>query len=162
MRRHRNKAAGADAAMARAVERFRDYLHGRSLRVTEIREAIVRSVMERDGHFAIEDLVRDLTKEGVDASRATVYRVLPLLLEAGLIQPTVLSGQKRLYEPAFEHEHHDHLICSRCGRVVEFLFEAFEMLQKEVAAKYGFELTAHFHELVGICADCQKRGANAN
>ena len=48
-----------------------------------------------------------------------------------------------------------YVICSRCGEVVEFQFEAFEILQRELAAKHGYRLTAHFHELIGICSACQ-------
>lgn len=141
--------------MSEALERFRDFLHERSLRVTDVREAIVQAALAREGHFDIEELARDVQSRGIEASRATVYRALPLLMEAGIIQPTVLSGTRRHYEAAFGKEHHDHLICSRCSKVVEFHFEAFEMLQRDLAAKYGFELTAHFHELIGVCSDCR-------
>jgi Fur family ferric uptake transcriptional regulator len=91
-----------------------------------------------------------------DAHLATVYRTLPLLVESGLIQPTLLSaGERHFYEAAFERPHHDHLICTSCGKVVEFEFEAFEVLQRDVAERYGFRLSAHFHELLGQCADCR-------
>lgn len=147
--------------MNEALDQFREFLHQRSLRVTDVREAIVRAALAREGHFDIEELTQDVQAQGMDASRATVYRALPLLMEAGIIQPTMVSGEKRRYEAAFGHEHHDHLVCSRCGKVVEFHFEAFEMLQHDLAAKYGFELTAHFHELIGVCADCRKERAHA-
>jgi Fur family ferric uptake transcriptional regulator len=139
-----------------ALERFRAFLHERSLRVTDVREAIVRAALERDGHFDVEELVHDVERMGFEASRATVYRALPLLMEAGILQPTLLSGGHRRYEAAFGRKHHDHLVCSRCGKVVEFHFEAFEMLQHDLAAKHGFELTAHFHELIGVCAGCRR------
>lgn len=122
-----------------------------------MREAIVRAALARDGHFDIDDLAADLRPKGV--SKATVYRALPLLMEAGIIQPTMLSGEKRRYEPAFGQEHHDHLICSRCEEVVEFQFEAFEMLEREVAAKHGYRLAGAFHELTGVCASCQAKEA---
>jgi Fur family ferric uptake transcriptional regulator len=146
------------AALAmQSVERFRTFLREKSLRATTVREAIVKAVVVRKGHFHIDELVRDLRVRGVNASRATVYRVLPLLVEAGLIQPTILSGNGHYYETAVGHEHHDHLVCSECDKVVEFRFEAFEILQREVAAKHGFELTSHFHELIGICPECRGR-----
>ncbi len=141
--------------MEQALERFRSFLHERSLRTTDVREAIVKAALVRKGHFDIDDLAADLHSEGV--SKATVYRAIPLLVEAGIIQPTVLSGQKHRYEAAFGREHHDHIICSRCGEVVEFQFEAFEILQREVAAKHGYRLTAHFHELIGVCTACQAK-----
>lgn len=156
MRLDRNRQATREP-LPGALERFRKVLHGKSLRWTREREAIVKAVLAREGHFEIQELVSALRQQGVDASRATVYRALPLLIEAGLIHPTVLSGERPRYEATFGHKHHDHLICSQCHKVVEFHFEAFEILQREVAAKHGFDLTDHFHELIGVCAKCKGR-----
>jgi len=160
MRTRRNNGAVAQATMNEALTSFRDFLHRRSLRVTDVREAIVRAALERPGHFRVEDLVEDLRGLGVEVSAATVYRALPLLIEAKIIEPTEVSGERRFYEAVFGREHHDHLICRSCHKVVEFQFEAFEMLQREVAAKYNFQLIDHFHELIGICASCQGKEAN--
>ena len=145
------------STLARAVERFGNVLHDRSLRLTSERRAIVKAAITSRGHFEIDDLVRAIRREGVSASRATVYRAIPLLIEAGLLHPTVLSGKQHRYEAVFGQEHHDHLICHGCDKVVEFQFEAFEILQREVAAKYGFELIEHYHELIGICANCKRK-----
>jgi len=142
--------------MQQALETFRTFLHERSLRVTDVREAIVRAALSRAGHFRVEDLAEDVRQGGFEVSVATVYRALPLLVEAGIIEPTEVSGDKRSYEASFGREHHDHLICRECSRVVEFQFEAFEMLQREVAARYDFTLTDHFHELIGICGPCRR------
>lgn len=142
--------------VGRAVERFREVLHRRSLRITPVREAILHAVLQQPGHFDVRELVRELQDSGIrEASVATVYRALPLLVEAGIIQQTLVSGSKPQYESTFEREHHDHLVCRDCGKVVEFHYEAFEILQKELAAKYDFELTAHFHELIGRCGACR-------
>jgi Fur family ferric uptake transcriptional regulator len=143
------------ATLQQALDQFRSFLHGRLLRVTNLREGIVKAALAKKGHFDIDDLVVDLRAQGVDASKATVYRALPLLLEAGIIQPTISPGERQRYEAAVGQEHHDHLVCTRCGRVVEFQFEAFEVLQREVASKYGFRLTGHSHQLLGVCPSCQ-------
>jgi len=93
---------------------------------------------------------------------ATVYRALPLLVDAGLIQPALVSksdGQR--YEVAFEREHHDHLVCSGCGRVVEYQSETLEALQREIARRYGFELENHVNELRGRCKECRRAGSNS-
>lgn len=138
-----------------ALDSFRSFLHQRALRATDVREAIVRAAVARPGHFRVEDLVGEVQKAGLNVSAATVYRALPLLVEAGIIQPTEVSGERRFYEAIFGREHHDHLICRECHRVVEFQFEAFEMLEREVAVKYGFSLVAHHHELIGVCPECR-------
>jgi Fur family ferric uptake transcriptional regulator len=147
--------------MDEALTKFRTFLHRRSLRATDVRDAIVRAVVARAGHFRVEDLVEDVRSEGHDVSAATVYRALPLLVDAGIIQPTEVSRDRRLYETSFGRIHHDHLICRDCRRVVELQFEAFEMLERALAAKYDFELLAHHHELIGICGACRSAKGTA-
>lgn len=144
----------ADERTTEALERFERFLAKRDLRLTEARAAIVEAAMARRGHYPIEDLIADLKARGIRGSKATVYRTLPLLAEAGILQPAIVAGDSKAYETTFGKDHHDHLICSRCGKVIEFGFEAFEILQKEVAGRYGFRLEMHHHELVGTCPEC--------
>jgi Fur family transcriptional regulator, ferric uptake regulator len=146
-----------EALLARALARFEALLVARGLRLTSARRAIVEAVLGRAGHFAIEELVADLRARGLPASKATVYRSLPLLTEAGILSSAVLGGDERIYERAVGREHHDHLVCRGCGKVVEFEYEAIEVLQRELAGRYGFTLEGHLHQLIGRCADCQKR-----
>lgn len=156
MRTDRNKTESTEATAKAALERFRSFLHQRSLRSTDVREAIVQAAVGREGHFRVEELTEDARALGHDVSVATVYRALPLLVEAGIIQPTEVSGEHRHFEAVFGRKHHDHLICRHCHRVVEFQFEAFEMLQRELASKYDFVLVDHVHELIGVCAPCRR------
>jgi Fur family transcriptional regulator, ferric uptake regulator len=149
--------SGVDGRTREALDRFERFLHGKDLRLTEARAAIVEAALARQGHYPIEDLIADLKARGIRGSKATVYRTLPLLAEAGILQPAIVAGDSKSYETTFGREHHDHLLCSRCGKVVEFEFEAFEILQKEVASRYGFRLEAHHHELVGTCPECLAR-----
>jgi Fur family ferric uptake transcriptional regulator len=144
-----------------ALERFERFLAQRDLRLTEARAAIVEAALARQGHYPIEDLIADLKARGIRGSKATVYRTLPLLAEAGILQPAIVAGDTKAYETTFGQDHHDHLICARCGKVVEFGFDAFETLQREVAGRYGFRLETHHHELVGTCPDCLAREGGA-
>jgi Fur family ferric uptake transcriptional regulator len=153
--------SAADGRTADALDRFERFLQKRALRLTDARAAIVEAALARTGHYPIEDLIADLKKRGIRGSKATVYRTLPLLAEAGILQPAILAGDSKSYETTFGQEHHDHLVCARCGKVVEFGFEAFEILQREVAGKYGFRLDAHHHELVGTCPECLAKEAAA-
>jgi Fur family ferric uptake transcriptional regulator len=141
---------------------FRMFLHGQSRRATGIREEIIRAAMACRGHFDADDLVQKLRTRGSAVSRASVYRALPLLVEAGIVEPTVSPGDRQRYEIRGARAHHDHLVCNDCGTVVEFQFEAFEVLQREVASRYGFNLTGHSHQLFGTCPKCQKKGAARN
>ncbi|GEJ56727.1 Fur family transcriptional regulator [Anaeromyxobacter diazotrophicus] len=157
----KNGAAPADASgqeplLAAALGRFEGLLAARGLRLTAARRAIVEAVLRRAGHFTVEALVADLRSRGLAASKATVYRALPLLTEAGILASAVLTADERTYERAVGREHHDHLVCQGCGKVVEFEYEAIEVLQRELAARYGFTLEGHLHQLFGRCADCRK------
>ena len=137
-----------------ALDKFERFLHVKDLRLTEARAAIVEAAMARQGHYPIDDLIADLKARGIRGSKATVYRTLPLLAEAGILQPAIVVADSKSYETTFGREHHDHLLCGRCGKVVEFEFEAFEILQREVASRHGYRLESHYHELVGTCPDC--------
>jgi Fur family transcriptional regulator, ferric uptake regulator len=148
---------GANGRTTEALEKFERFLSKRDLRLTEARAAIVEAALARQGHYPIEDLIADLKARGIRGSKATVYRTLPLLAEAGILQPAIVAGDTKAYETTFGQDHHDHLICARCGKFVEFGFEAFEILQREVAGRYGFRLESHHHELVGTCPECLAR-----
>jgi Fur family ferric uptake transcriptional regulator len=157
----RKSKAMPDATVERALEQLRQMLRAHSLKTSRVRETIARAALEYEGHFSVDDLARVLRADGVrDAHTATVYRAIPLMLEAGLIQHALVNrADGQLYEVAFEREHHDHLICTGCGRVVEYQSEAMEALQQEIAERFGFELDDHVHELRGRCCDCRKTEA---
>ena len=153
MRQGRTESV-ADGRTLEALERFEKFLETKALRLTEARAAIVEAALARTGHYPIEELIADLKRLGIRGSKATVYRTLPLLAEAGIVQPAIVAGDSKSYETTWGAEHHDHLVCARCAKVVEFGIEAFEVLQKEVAGRYGFRLDRHHHELVGTCPEC--------
>jgi Fur family transcriptional regulator, ferric uptake regulator len=137
-----------------ALDRFERFLHRKDLRLTEARAAIVEAALAREGHYPIEELIADLKARGIRGSKATVYRTLPLLAEAGILQPAIIAADTKSYETTFGRGHHDHLLCAACGKIVEFEFEAFEILQRDVAKKHGYRLSSHYHELVGTCPEC--------
>jgi Fur family ferric uptake transcriptional regulator len=149
-----------DPRTREALERFERFLEQRNLRLTEARAAIVEAALARTGHYPIEELIADLKKRGIRGSKATVYRTLPLLAEAGILEPAIIAGETKSYETTFGRVHHDHMLCRACGMVVEFEFEAFSILEREVAQKHGFRLEAHHHQLVGTCSGCLAREAS--
>ena len=158
MRTDRKEPALKQEAIDRGLERFRSLLRERSLNMSKVRESIARAALTYRGHFSVDELVQSLHESGVqDAHLATVYRAMPLLVEAGLVQPALISkadGQR--YEASFEREHHDHLVCTSCGRVVEYQSEAMEALQREIARRFEFELDDHVLELRGRCKSCRR------
>ncbi len=144
----------SDAGVVEALQRFEGFLRKKDLRLTQARAAIVEVALARSGHYPIEDLIADLKARGIRGSKATVYRTLPLLAEAGFVRCAVVAGDAKSYETTYGREHHDHLVCGKCGKVIEFQVEEMEILQREVAGRHGFRLETHHHELVGSCPDC--------
>lgn len=150
--------------LERALERFNAVLVARSLKMSKVREAIAKTALGYPGHFAADDLARLLQQRGVrDAHLATVYRAIPLLIEAGLIQPVLGSkpGAQR-YEAAFEREHHHRLVCRSCGKVIAYRSLALEALRREIAQHHGFVLEEHVLELLGRCRACRSGASPAH
>lgn len=137
---------------------FMAYVKKNDLSMTLQRKVIVETFLETEGHFSAEDLF-DLVKAKVpDIGQATVYRTLKLLVDSGLADRIELEGTLALYEHAYGHNHHDHLICMECGTKVEVFDQAIEERQEELAATHGFNLTRHRMYLYGLCPKCQPAG----
>jgi len=144
--------------MRDAVEVFREFLRSMEMRCTGERDEIVRALAETGKHFRIEDLVKDLNERGTAASRATVYRTVPLLVEAGLVRVAKSApGDACTYEYIYGQEHHDHLFCVRCAAVLEFKDDMIERLQREIAERSGYELVGHRLDLYGLCPACRAK-----
>ncbi len=143
--------------LAGAEEKFLVYLKKRELKFTPERQAILQEVFSIHKHFDIEELFEKLRKRGEHLSRATIYRTLPLMVESGLIRETLRCRETVNYEHTFGHPHHDHLLCVKCGKVIEFKEEKIEKLQKAVCRKYNFTPVEHKLGIRGYCEKC-KRG----
>ena len=145
-------------------QRFDDYLRTRSLKLTQQRELIFERAFATHEHFTAETLHRWMTEgeEGranKNVSRATVYRTLSLLVEGGFIGSIDSGRGELLYEHLLGHEHHDHLVCTECGKIEEFRNEEIERLQDEVAKAHGFTLESHSLRLEGQCGACSMKPA---
>lgn len=135
---------------------FMEYLAENDLSMTPQRKLIVETFLETEGHFSAEDLGRLVKDKSSDIGQATVYRTLKLLVESGLADNVDFGDGVTLYEHAYGHQHHDHLVCVQCGAKVEIFDSAIEDRQEEVADSYGFTLTRHRMYLFGLCPDCRK------
>ncbi len=142
------------------ISRLRQQFAERRIgRLTRERITLLRSVCKIENHFDADCLLARLDDEGVAVSPSTVYRTLPLLEQAGIIRRVGLDrpSDKTSYEHVWGRQHHDHLICSACGLVVEFTDPAIEVLQEAVAKRHGYALHTHHLDLVGLCAGCSGR-----
>jgi Fur family ferric uptake transcriptional regulator len=139
--------------------RLNDYMQRHGLRSTEQRRVVTELFFASDGHLSIEDLLEKVRVEEPGIGYATVYRTLKLLKDCGLAFERHFGDGVSRYEVAWEDEHHDHLICVECQKIVEFEDEEIERLQRAVAEKHGFKLVRHKLELYAECADpnCPQR-----
>jgi Fur family ferric uptake transcriptional regulator len=144
--------------MAHEAERatLARYLEEHSLKQTRQRDAILDAFLEAKGHITSDEVHQEVRSDHPNIGHTTVYRTLKLLCEAGLAQERHFEDGVARYE--IEHEHHDHLVCLRCGKIVEFECEQIEVAQTEIAAQNGFYLKRHRHELYGHCPDCRDPG----
>jgi Fur family ferric uptake transcriptional regulator len=134
----------------------------KGLRSTAQRRLIVDTFFERPTHRTIEDLLTEVRSRDRGIGYATVYRTLKLLAESGVASERRFGDGLSRYELADDDAtHHDHLICVACGTIIEFEEPRIELLQEDVAARYGFEITSHKHELYGRCPDCRPRKGKA-
>lgn len=133
---------------------FHEILKKKALSVTGPRLKIAEEVFTGNQHYTAEDLYDQLKKKGVRVGRVTVYRTLKLMVEAGLVEMRDFGGEGR-FEPVLGRKHHDHLICIRCKKVVEFENDIVEREQERTAKREGFELVHHVHTLFGHCAACR-------
>ena len=141
--------------MAHEVElkTLAQYLEKNHLKQTKQRELILQTFLEAQRHVTSEDLYQAVRAEHSNIGYTTVYRTMKLLVEAGLATERHFDDGITRYE--IEHEHHDHLVCIKCGKITEFECEMIEKTQNEIAESHGFEILRHRHELYGHCADCQ-------
>ncbi|TAJ07540.1 MAG: transcriptional repressor [Nitrospirae bacterium] len=132
---------------------LRDHLAKHQLKLTRQREQIL-SVFLKMEHITAEQMYRMLAKKDPHIGLATIYRTLNLFCEAGLAQARHFGTQTQ-YDNISHKGHHDHLICTDCGKIVEFENCDIERLQEEVAKRNGFTIKTHKLELYGVCATCR-------
>ncbi len=138
-------------------EIFLEHIQKAGLRRTSQRDLILEIFLRTEDHLTSEDLYWLVQKKDPSVGHTTVYRTLKLLTEAGLAREVRFGDGKTYYEHHYNHEHHDHLICTECGKIIEFFSAEIEDLQDKMAEKYGFRLTNHSLRMWGVCGDCQKR-----
>ncbi len=145
------------AMQEHARELLRDFMAKQGLRSTDQRRTIVETFLASGDHVSIEELLTRVRAQDPRVGYATVYRTLKLLAECGVANERQFGDGLTRYELADEHSHHDHLICTVCKGITEFEDDRVEEIQEEIAARHGFRLRSHKHELYGVCAACQAK-----
>jgi len=142
--------------MSHEVERqaLARYLEDHHLKHTKQREAILEAFLAASGHVTGEELFQNVRSMHPNIGYTTVYRTLKLLCDAGLAIERHFEDGVTRYE--IEHEHHDHLVCTKCGKIIEFECDMIEAAQNQIAERYGFRILRHRHELYGHCSSCRR------
>lgn len=141
---------------------LRAFIDKNGLKTSRQRELIADVFFEAGGHLSIDELLDRVRRSDPKVGQATVYRTMKLLTKCGLAESRQFGDGHTRYEPAFEsQEHHDHLICTVCGDIIEFVNPQIEQLQHRVARQHGFTVSHHKMELYGVCPGCQKTAAKS-
>ena len=142
------------SSIREAESLFSKFLDKKDLKLTSQRRTILRQAL-RDGHFSAEKLLDFSKKEDPTVSKATVYRTLTLLKESKILEEQDFGEGKKLYERAQGRKHHDHFVCIRCGKIIEFENDPIERLQDNEAKKHHFKVVYHSLKLFGFCKSCR-------
>lgn len=138
------------------IKVFKEFIRQRGLRNTRERETIAREILSRQDHFDVDELYLSLKDRG-GVSKASIYRTIPLLIKAGLITEVFREDGHMHYEHIYGREHHCHLRCNNCRKVIEFSNPLLSEIEKEVGEKFGFAVTGHKLEIFGLCPECSQK-----
>jgi Fur family ferric uptake transcriptional regulator len=145
-------------AVDREIARFQEYLLQQGLKLTSERTALLREIFSTHYHFEADELLFKMKDKSVKISRATVYRTLELLVKSNMVRRVHLGEDHYHYEHVSGNSHHDHLICTVCGGVIEFHDELLEQRQREICEKKKFTPTFHNLQILGVCDSCRRKG----
>jgi Fur family ferric uptake transcriptional regulator len=140
--------------MPELKKQFINYVKQNNGKWSKQRDHIIDIFLSADGHVTAEELYHLARKKYPHIGSATVYRTLKLLSSCGLATAARFGHKFARYESTQKSRHHDHLICTECGRILEFASDQIEKLQKTVAQQHGFTITHHKLVLYGICKSC--------
>ncbi|WP_448587965.1 Fur family transcriptional regulator [Thermocrinis sp.] len=137
---------------------FEKFLKNKGNKITRRRFDIIEIIASYGKHFEIEELVRWISSQNKNiASRSTIYRTVKLLQEFGAIREVIKLNNRTIYEFVVGKQHHEHLICVECGKIIEFYKQDIEVLQDEVCKEYDFTPLNHRLEIFGICSNCKNK-----
>jgi Fur family ferric uptake transcriptional regulator len=144
------------AAPAREIAIVQRRLRERGHRWTAQRQLIAEVAFESHEHFTADELLAMCQKLDRSVSRATVYRTLAVLEQEGFVEGLDTGDGSRRFEHVLGHEHHDHMVCTACGRILEFRDDELEARQELAARRRGFRITSHSLKLFGLCSSCHR------
>lgn len=139
---------------------LKNFIKKKNLRMSSKRDLILETFLKQEEHINAEELYQKVVKKDSSIGLTTVYRTLKLFEDAGLARVCQFGKNEIRYEHCYLHNHHDHLICEVCGKVIEFENPVIEKLQEQVARQHKFDINFHRLELYGTCFTCKKKNQN--
>lgn len=137
------------------MDQFCAFLRGRGLKLTPQRMRIAEMAFATHRHFTSEELYEMVRRREPLVGRVTVYRTIEHLVASGMVEELSIDKGVATYEHTAGHAHHDHLICTSCGRVTELRSQRLEAVKKEAAVEQGWEPQHHALKVYGLCPDCK-------
>ena len=150
--------SGPTISYEKLLIKFKELIKKSDLKYTTQREIILETLYKSDEHLTPETLLQLIQKNYPDVKIgiATIYRTLTMLENSDLVTSISFGAQGKKYELGHK-QHHDHMICTSCDEIIEFVDEKIEKLQEDVAKKVSFKITAHTMQIFGICKNCQDK-----
>ncbi len=139
------------------IKQFRDLFTGEGVDEFENRFKVLEIFLRIEQHVTIEELVDHLRQDKISMEPDFVEETMELLCEFGFASKLKLNNGPVRYEHRHLGFHHDHMICTKCGKIIEFRDEALEKQQVRLAAAYGFHMLQHKMMIYGLCSDCLKK-----
>jgi Fur family ferric uptake transcriptional regulator len=136
---------------------FKEFLKTKGLKLTQPRRIILNTIFSYHRHFNVEGLYEVIHKKHKNVSRATIYRTMPLLVESGLIKQSLRCQSKDHYEHIHGHDDHLHLLCVKCGEIIEVDSKEVDVILQRLAAEIDFELNIFNLDAKGICSNCRQK-----
>ncbi len=131
------------------------YIQSKNLKHSEQRQLILDVFLNTEEHLTAEELYALVKMKNPSVGQATIYRTMKLFNDAGLSRELRVEDGVTRYEHLYNHEHHDHLVCTGCGNIIEIVSPEIEAMQEKIAKENGFTLKRHRLELYGLCKDCK-------
>ena len=140
--------------VSQELQIYHGYLQAKGLNRTPQRQLILEVFLAGEGHRSVEDIYQMIRKKDKRIGYTTVYRAMKLLTDCGLAREIDLADGVTRYEHLYQHEHHDHLICTNCGKSIEFFDADIERVQDLASVEMGFHVLDHELQIYGHCKNC--------